>query len=61
MHLASVTSLDTSANSDDDIGDLDDTGINEELTVNMEEADGTIDIMVDNETAELAVTKDKAS
>ncbi len=50
-----------SADGDDNISELDDTGVNEELTVSMEEADGTIDIMIEDETAELPVTKDKAS
>jgi hypothetical protein len=65
MPLASVTPLDAlarmSADGDDNTSDLDDTGVNEELTVSMEEADGTIDIMIEDETAELPVTKDKAS
>jgi len=65
MPLASVTPLDAlakvSADGDDDISDLDDTGVNEELTVDMENIDGTVDIMGDDETAEMRVTKDKAS
>ncbi len=65
LPLASVTTLDAAVNvaadGDDVIGDLDDTGVNEELTVNMHEAEGTLDILADDETAEMPVTKDKAS
>lgn len=65
MPLASVTPLDAlakvSADGDDEISDLDDTGVNEELTINMDDADGTVDIMGDDETTEMPITKDKAS
>ncbi len=61
MPLASVTALDAtpkaSVDGDDDIGDLDDTGINEELTVNMLEAEGTIDMVADEVTVEVPVPK----
>jgi len=59
--LASVTALDAAPNvsvdGDDVIGDLEDTGINEELTVNMLETEGTIDLVADEVTAELPVPK----
>ncbi len=59
MPLASVTALDAtlkvSVDGDDVIGDLEDTGINEELTVNMLETEGTIDMVADEVTAELPV------
>ena len=65
MPLASVTPLDASskapADSDDVVGDLDDTAVNEELTVNMHEDDGTIEIVVDDETAAVPAKKGKAS
>ena len=58
--LASVTALDAtikaSIDGEDQISDLDDTGINEELTVNIHEVEGTID-MADEVTAELPVPK----
>ncbi len=59
--LASVTALDATlkvpVDGDDVIGDLEDTGINEELTVNMLETEGTIDLVADEVTAELPVPK----
>ncbi len=60
--LASVTALDAtikaSIDGEDQIGDLDDTGINEALTVNMHEAEGTIDMDGDDEvTVEMPVPK----
>ncbi len=59
--LASVTALDAtlkvSVDGDDVIGDLEDTGINEELTVNMLETEGTIDLVADEVTVEIPVPK----
>ena len=59
--LASVTALDAtvkaSIQGEEEIGDLDDTGINEALTVNMHETEETIDMEVDELTAELPVQK----
>ncbi len=63
MPLASVTALNATlkaavdGDDDDDIGDLEDTGINEELTANMLEAEGTIDIVADEVTIEIPVPK----
>jgi nucleoid-associated protein YgaU len=62
MSLASVTALDAtvkaSIDGDDVIGDLEDTGINETLTVNMQETEGTIDMTADELTVEMpAVSK----
>jgi nucleoid-associated protein YgaU len=62
MRLASVTALDAtvkaSIKGDDVISDLEDTGINEALTVNMLETEGTIDLVADEVTAELpAISK----
>ncbi len=65
MRLASVTALDAtlkvSVDGDDVIGDLEDTGINEEVTVDMREIEGAIGMVVDEETIEIPVPKkDKA-
>ena len=52
--MASVTSLDVTSRlpADNDDG-AEDTAVNEVLTANMAEADGTIDMQADDETAEM--------
>ena len=65
MSLASVTALDVTAQlpakNDDDISDLDDTGINEALTVNMRDSEGTAEMPVDDNTVEIPAKKDKSA
>ena len=57
MSLASVTALDLTAqlpaNNDDVISDLDDTGINEALTINMKDSDRTVEMPADDNTVEM--------
>ncbi|MGI9270677.1 MAG: type IV pilus assembly protein FimV [Woeseiaceae bacterium] len=51
MTLASVTALDVTAQlpaNNDDISDLDDTGINEAVTVNMQDTDNTVEMPADD-------------
>ena len=61
LPLASVTALDATVKAsnqgEDEIGDLDDTGINETLTVNMHETEETVDMNADELTAELPALK----
>jgi hypothetical protein len=61
LPLASVTALDATVKASNqgeyEIGDLDDTGINETLTVNMHEAEETVDMEADELTAELPALK----
>lgn len=57
MTIASVTELDVAAKNDD-ISDLDDTGINEAITVNLNAEDKTIDMVSEGKTVEM-VAADK--
>jgi hypothetical protein len=56
MSLASVTTLDVTAQlpvKNDDISDLDNTGVNEDLTINMSDIDGTVEMQADDSTMEM--------
>ena len=61
MRLVSVTDLDATVNAsndgDDEISDHEDTGINEELTANMLETEGTIEMVSDEVTIEIPLPK----
>lgn len=64
MTLASVTALDVTAQlpaNNDDISDLDDTGINEAVTVNMQDADNTVEMPADDSTVEMPSKKGRSA
>lgn len=66
MSMASVTALDMTAqlpadNDDTVISDLDDTGINEAVTVNMRDADQTVEMEGDDHTIEMPAKKGRSA